>query len=393
MPTYRKRILERLGFYKSIVVVPNGILIHAVSVGEVVAAIPLIRSLQTQYPSLPITVTTTTPTGAQRVQQSLGKSVNHIYAAYDVTWIIKRLLRKIKPVCVIIMETEIWPNLIYSCYKQHIPTVIANACLSDSSFIGYKRIKFFIGKILQCLSCVAAQSSMDGARFVELGLSETKLQITGSLKFDVLANRQQQEEGKQYKYSLGDRLVLVAASTHAGEETQILAAYKEIRTDYPNLLLILIPRHPERFREVAELLVQQKFNFIRRSAGQECNNAVEVILGDTMGELGMYYAMADLVFVGGSLVPIGGHNLLEAAALELPCITGPYTYDCQETVKMLKQANGLVVIQNIAELEQQIKLLLGAPKDRAKLAANALQIVKQNRGAVQKLVLIVSGYL
>lgn len=390
LPTYRERILERLGFYKSLVVAPHGVVIHAVSVGEVVAAVPLVKALQAQYPALSITITTTTPTGAQRVKQSFGDKVLHMYVPYDIPWIVTRWLNKVRPSCVIIMETEIWPNLINSCYKHKIPTLIANACLSDSSFSGYKRINFFIKKILQQLTCVAAQSRMDGERFESLGLPTDKLQITGNLKFDVLVNKQQQDDGKLFKEGLGNRLVWVVASTHAGEETQILSAFKEVQKNHQDLLLILIPRHPDRFKEVAELLIQHKINFIQRSKNQACTNSVSVMLGDTMGELGMYYSIADVAFVGGSLVPIGGHNLLEPAALGIPCITGPYTYDCKETVVMLEQAAALIVVHNAAELAQQVKLLLDSIEYRAKIAANALQVVMQNRGSVQKIMQIIN---
>lgn len=371
----------------------DGILIHAVSVGEVVAAIPLIKALQKQYPLLPLTITTITPTGSQRVQQTFGDSVAHIYLPYDLSFAINSLLNNTTPKAVIIMETEIWPNLITNCRRRNIPVIIANGRISDPSVVGYKKIRWFITPILQQLSCVAAQSRMDGERFITLGLPKESLQIAGNLKFDVQANTQQQTAGHALKAQLTNRLVFVAASTHNGEEEQVLAAFKQIRGQVPQALLILIPRHPDRFAEVAELLKQQQINFVRRSENAVCASDITVLLGDSMGEMTMYYAMADLVFMGGSLIPIGGHNLLEPAALGVPSITGPNVHNFREITQLLQNAAAVWMVQNTDELAAKAIELLKNPELRKQMGVAALQTVESNKGALNKLMQIMEHYL
>lgn len=393
LPAYRVRLCERLGIYKTSSMRKDGILIHAVSVGEVVAAIPLIKALQKQYPQLPLTITTITPTGSQRVQQTFGDSVAHVYLPYDLSFAINSLLDKIAPKAVIIMETEIWPNFITSCKHLNIPVIIANGRISDSSVVGYKKIKWFIKPILKQLSCVAAQSRMDGERFLTLGLPKESLQITGNLKFDVQTNTQQQTAGLALKAQLRNRLVFVAASTHNGEENQVLAAFNQIRSQVPQALLILIPRHPDRFNTVAEILQQQQINFVRRSENRVCTDEVAVLLGDSMGEMTMYYAMADLVFMGGSLIPIGGHNLLEPAALGVPSITGPNVHNFREITQLLQNANAVWMVQNSDELAAKAIELLNNPALRQQMGAAALQTVQTNKGALNKLMQIMAHYL
>lgn len=380
---YRHRILERLGIYHNFSVKPGGFLIHAVSVGEVILALPLVKALQTQYPDLPITLTTTTPTGSQRVQQTLGNKVAHVYMPYDLPWMLESLYNKVQPSCVIIMETEIWPHLVNMCKRHKIPVGIVNGRISDQSIGRYLLVKFFIANVLKQLTFVAAQSQLDGDRFLQLGLPANKLQVTGNLKFDAQVNEQQLQAGKQLKAELNSRLIWVAASTHPGEEEQVLNAFKQVHSRVPNCLLILIPRHPDRFNAVADLLTAQQINFVRRTENKPCNDDVEVLLGDTMGEMGMYYAMADLAFVGGSLVPIGGHNLLEPAALGVPSLTGPHFFNFKEIVMLLQKADALTLVKNADDLAGQVVTLFQLPAICSQKGANALQVFMQNRGALK----------
>lgn len=381
LPAYRKRLLERLGIYTNFFPATNGIWIHAVSVGEVVAALPLIKALQQRSNPLPITVTTTTPTGSQRVLQSLDSTVFHVYLPYDIPWALKGLIKKLQPSCLIIMETELWPNLLHECSRQQIPVIIANGRISDRSFKGYLRFKWFIANILRQVTLVAAQSATDAARFVQLGLEPQKVQVAGNLKFEVQPNSIQQKQGITLKNSIAKRKIWVAASTHANEEEMVLQAYKKIKQQIPELLLILVPRHPDRFNTVANLLQQHNYNFVRHSSSNAIVDATEIILGDTMGELQMFYAAADIAFVGGSLVPVGGHNLLEPAMFGVPSITGPNTENFKDITKLLFDAGAIRIVPNVTELAPQIFRLLQQPELLKEMGQKARAVVLANNGA------------
>lgn len=381
LPAYRKRWLERLGVYKNFNPKTQGVWIHAVSVGEVVAALPLVKALRQKNDSLPITITTTTPTGSQRVQQVLGNSIYHVYLPYDIPFAIKGLIKKLQPSCLIIMETELWPNLLHTCKQHNIPTVIANGRISDRSLPRYKYFKWFILQMLQQLSFVAAQSATDAARFIELGSYAQKTLVAGNLKFEVEPNTTQQQEGLDLKVAFSDRIIWTAASTHANEEEQIIQAYREIKREIPNLLLILVPRHPDRFNIVANLLRTNAVNFVRYSLGITINTAIEVILGDTMGQLQKFYAASHLAFVGGSLVPLGGHNLLEPAMLGIPCITGPHTQNFKDITRLLLDAKVLTIVTNIKQLIRVASDSLQQPQLLEEMGNKSRSIIAKNSGA------------
>lgn len=385
---YRYRIFERLGLYKDLSVAPGGFLVHAVSVGEVVLTGPVIKALQHAYPRAAITLTTTTPTGSARVIQNYGAAVQHVYLPYDLPWAVNSFLNKVQPKCVIIMETEIWPHLINACWRRSIPIIIANGRLSDNSIKRYVWVKFFLKKVLPQLTFVTAQSKTDGARFLQLGLPTEKLLVTGNLKFDAQVNTLQADAGRELKETCAKRLIWVAASTHAGEESQILQAFREVQKAVPDLLLVLIPRHPDRFNEVADLLKEQRFNFTRRS-NQELLPQTEVLLGDSMGEMWFYYAFADIAFIGGSLVPIGGHNLLEPAALGIPTVTGQHYHNFKDITHLLQSNDAVQIVQNANDLAQVILALCNAVELRAQYGRNALQVVEQNKGAIADLTQVV----
>jgi len=283
-PNYRKRWFERYGYCRD-KVKPDGILIHSVSVGETIAAIPLIKQLQNRYPHLPITVTTMTPTGSQQVKKFLADSVSHVYLPYDLPCALKRFLNILQPKVVIIMETELWPNLICALKKRNIPLIIANARLSDRSARGYARLGKAINNLMPKITHIAAQNPVDAERFLQLGLPQAHLTITGSIKFDIELSDELQKKIIKLKSSWQlQRLVWIAASTHQGEDEIILAAHKELLKSIPDLLLIIVPRHPERFTTVEKLIVKYGLNYQLRSDDKIPTEQTQVMLGNTMGE-------------------------------------------------------------------------------------------------------------
>ncbi|MFQ1019948.1 lipid IV(A) 3-deoxy-D-manno-octulosonic acid transferase [Gilliamella sp. CG13] len=393
-PAYRQRWLERYGFCKN-KVKPNGILVHAVSVGETIAAIPLIKALQQKYPQLPITVTTMTSTGSERVKSLLKDSVSHVYLPYDLPGAIKRFLKTTKPKIVIIMETELWPNLISQCYKQKIPLIIANARLSERSAARYGKLGKAVKQLFSKISMVAAQNQQDGERFVSLGLPADHLAITGSIKFDINLSNEQRQNINQLKQQWQlKRPVLIAASTHSGEDEIILTAFKKLLLKHANLLLILVPRHPERFKTVEKLISDNGFNYLKRSTNQIPTEQTQIVLGDTMGELVELYAMADIAFVGGSLVKQGGHNPLEPALHHIAIITGEYFFNFQVICEQLIEAQGMIVCTNSADdLYSTIDRLLNDNSRRVQLGENAYLVLKQNQGALSRLLAVINHYL
>lgn len=393
-PDYRKRWLERYGFCRG-KVKPHGILVHSVSVGETIAAIPLIKQLQLKYPDLPITVTTMTPTGSQQVKKSLADTVSHVYLPYDLPCALKRFLTILQPKIVIIMETELWPNLICALKKRHIPLVIANARLSERSAKGYAKLGKSIKQLMLKIGHIAAQNSLDGERFVQLGLPKNQLTITGSIKFDIELTKQQQQQITELKSSWQQqRPVWIAASTHQGEDDIILAAHKMLLKTSPDLLLILVPRHPERFVTVEKSLRDYSINYQLRSEQKIPLPQTQVILGNTMGELLLLYGLADIAFVGGSLVERGGHNPLEPALHHLPIIMGESYFNFKVICQQLIAANALIITPaNQHDLSQKINDLLQDSVLKQTIGENAFQILKQNQGALARLMSVIDSEL
>jgi len=307
-PAYRKRWGERYGFYNK-PLKAGGIMLHSVSVGETLAAIPLVRALRHRYPDLPITVTTMTPTGSERVMSAFGGDVQHVYLPYDLPGALNRFLDKVDPKLVLIMETELWPNLISALHKRNIPLVIANARLSARSAAGYAKLGKFIQKLLRKITLIAAQNSEDGDRFIALGAKRNQLTVTGSLKFDISVTPQLASRAVALRRQWAPhRPVWIATSTHEGEESIMLLAHQALLKQFPDLLLILVPRHPERFPDAVNMVREAGLSFITRSSGEIPSASTQVVVGDTMGELMLLYGIADLAFVGGALVEQGGHN-------------------------------------------------------------------------------------
>lgn len=391
-PGYRQRISERLGYcpYR----VENSIWVHAVSVGETIAAVPLIKALQLRYPNIPIVVTTMSVTGSARVKALLGTSVFHSYVPYDTPDAVARFLQRIKPRLLIVMETELWPNLFAACQQRHIPIIVTNARLSAKSAAGYQRIPSITQPILQAISKLAAQGKADGERFIELGMKPDHVCITGSLKFDLEMPSDLIPQSQNLRQQLGvNRLIWIAASTHQGEEEIILTAHKKIREQCENALLILVPRHPERFNSIANLIEQQHFSLQRRSQPQDFSSATAVYLADSMGELLLMYAVADVAFVGGSLVQIGGHNMLEPAALSKPILVGPHLFNFAEISEMLLTANAMRKITRADELANEVLHLFEDAQYRKTCGENALRVVENNRGGLHKQTELIATYV
>ncbi|HPF58253.1 MAG TPA: lipid IV(A) 3-deoxy-D-manno-octulosonic acid transferase [Candidatus Competibacteraceae bacterium] len=390
-PGHRQRWRERLGFVPPLS--PGSLWIHAVSVGEVRAALPLIQALLDRYPERLLLVTTATLTGSRQVQEALGERVRHAYAPYDLPGAVQRFLHQTRPQMTIIMETELWPNLLRQCAAAGIPVLIANARLSERSAHGYARFRRFTASMLQDITLIAAQADADAERFRALGAP--RVEVTGNLKYDLKVPGTLLEQGQLLRQKwLGEqRPIWIAASTHAGEDEQILQAFAQVRTDWPDLLLVLTPRHPERFESVAELCRQRGFTMIRRSEHQSCTPDTAIFLGDSMGELLLFYATADLAFVGGSLVPTGGHNVLEPALLGLPVLFGPHMFNFTEASERLLEAAAAWKIMDAEELALTVSRLLADPQSGREAGQRGRHVVEDHRGALAALLALIEVYV
>lgn len=383
-PAYARRWSERFAAGGALPTEPC-IWVHAVSVGETLAALDMIRRLQAEYPDTPLLVTTTTPTGSERVRAALGDSVHHVYLPYDLPDHWWRFFRRLRPRMLIVMETELWPNLVAAASRRHIPVLLANARLSARSARGYARFSALTRPMLQRLACVAAQQQADADRFVALGLPASRLRVTGSIKFDLhlpAALRAQAAALHQAWVPPGGKLWL-AASTHEGEDAICLAAHRLARNHQPGLRLLLVPRHPERFGKVTALAVEQGFRTVRRSDYR--GGDFDVMVGDTMGELLAFYGASDIAFVGGSLVPRGGHNMIEPAAWARPVLSGPHLFNFTEVARLLEQAQALTLVENSEQLAEVLVSWCDQPALAMQKGQAALQVADANRGALDRL--------
>ena len=387
-PAYAKRIGERFALNLP-TMQPGGIWVHAVSVGESIAAAPMIRALLTRYPQLPITVTCMTPTGSERIQALFADEprIQHCYLPYDLPWAAARFLARVQPKLAVIMETELWPNHIHQCAKRGIPVALANARLSARSAKGYARFASLTRPMLQEMRLIAAQTQTEAERFRQLGARPECVQVTGSIKFDLTIDPQLLINARALRehWQAQERPVWIAASTHEGEDEIVLAAHRQLLASYPNALLILVPRHPERFNNVFGLCQREGFATVRRSANVVVDSHTQVLLGDTMGELLFLYAVADSAFVGGSLVPNGGHNLLEPAALAKPVLSGPHLFNFLEIATMLRNAGALEEVDGAQGLAMAVQRLFELPHDAQQMGEAGLKVMKTNQGALQRL--------
>jgi len=383
VPARWERWKERCGYAPML---RECIWLHAVSLGETIAATPLIKKMIERYPNSPILITNMTLTGSHQVTQQFGNKVINAYVPFDTPTFVKRFFNRTHPKIAIIMETELWPNIFRQCELRNIPLLVMNARLSQKSADGYQRfLKSLMRWMLSCVTNIACQAKADGERFVKLGLAREKLTITGNVKFDIAISDEQQQKGKELKQEIGQRLVWVAASTHESEEKIMLNAHKLLLEKNPNTLLILVPRHPERFDSVSELLTQEGWHFSRRSLHQAITSDTQVYLSDTLGEMMTIFAACDIAVVAGSFKPIGGHNVLEPAALAKPVISGPIVHNFTQAVDLLKDANAIEIVENNAEsLAKTLCTLLADEHLRNEMGARALEVVEANRGALNK---------
>jgi len=386
-PAYGQRIAERFG--RIAVRQDRPLWIHAVSVGETEAIAPLIELLLQRHPQLPLLITTTTPTGSARVQSLFGDRVSHCYCPWDLPHLMSRFLRRVQPRGLLIVETELWPNTLAACARYQVPVILANARMSARSARGYQRAATLARNMLQQLTVLAAQDAEGGQRFVELGLPESRLQITGSIKFDRQPPASADELGQQLRNHWGaQRPVLVAGSTRQldgeTEDALLLDVYARLKQQYPELLLVLVPRHPERFDTVAQLAADAGWRTARRSLN-DAGPDTEVFIGDSMGEMMGYYASADLCFVGGSLVETGGHNPLEPAMLGRPVLMGPHLFNFNDIARQLQACGGLTVVDDSPALTEALAQRLAQPELARSQGEAAQQFIARNQGALERL--------
>ncbi|MEJ6772752.1 MAG: lipid IV(A) 3-deoxy-D-manno-octulosonic acid transferase [Porticoccaceae bacterium] len=394
-PAYRKRWAERFGFPVYAESTADFIWLHAVSVGETLAAVPLVKTLQEKYPQHLLMVTCMTPTGSERIKAAFGDSVDHSYMPYDTPDAVARFLNRLKPKMLIIMETELWPNTIAACQSRDIPVILANGRLSARSAAAYQSISSLVQPMLSGISAVAAQHKDDGDRFIRLGLPPSALEVTGNIKFDLSLDRDVQDRAavlSEQWHCGNNRPVFLAASTHRGEDEIILQSFGHIKQQIDNALLVLVPRHPERFNQVGELCTSAGFTLARRSAGDKVE-AADVLLGDTMGELMVFFGACDVAFVGGSLVATGGHNMIEPAAWGVPVLTGPHLFNFTEASQLLLAADGMLVCNDAAELAEQCISLMGNKGRRQEVGNAARLVAEANRGALDKLMSVIDRFI
>lgn len=374
-----KELLQKIGFIDDgIESSKKPMWFHAVSLGEARAAAPLIEYALISHGTHPVIISTTTKTGLDYLKINFGHRAKIIFFPFDFPLAVKKFLKKVNPLVAIFMETELWPNMLHACRKRRIPMLLANARLSLRSAKKYHRIKPLMQDMLSCIDIVAAQAMDDAKRFLDLGCAKDKILVVGNIKFDagdVFHNKQ----------ALENRLCFLAASTHAGEEEKIIAAFKRIRSVYPDALLLVAPRHPERCNSVARLCEKNQLNYLRQTVTDLDNKLpVPVFLIDTIGELEKFYRVANIVFVGGSLVPVGGHNLIEPACFQLPIITGSHLDNIVAISDLFSKALALKIVNDEVDLADTVILLWRNKDERQEMGKRAQQLVLKNRGAVLK---------
>ncbi len=391
-PSYRERLGERFGLGPAVAGRP--IWIHAVSVGEVQAADPLVRRLLERHPQQAIVLTTVTPTGAARARQLFGGRVHHRYVPFDLPGSVRRFFDRVQPRLAMILETELWPNLYAECGRREVPLVLASARLSPRSVGRYRRLVPLFRQALSHGIVIAAQSEADAARFRSIGAAPERTHVTGNIKFDFQPPPDIESRGREWRErQVAGRAVWVAGSTHEGEEETVLDAHRRVLERSGDALLILVPRHPQRFEAVRELLARRGEASVSRASGAAVTADRQVLLGDTMGELMMFYAAADVAFVAGSLVPIGGHNLLEPASLGRPVLTGPHNFNSEKIAQLLFEAGAARVVADTAALASEVAKLLADPGRRAAMGAAGRAALDANRGAIDRLLALVEPLL
>lgn len=393
-PKFGARWKEHFGITPKLDGQARPLWIHAVSVGESLAAIPLIKAIKAQTPEQRIVVTTTTSTGAEQISK-LGNLVEHRYMPIDFAFAVRGFLKAVNPAKMLIIETELWPNTLATVHKANIPIIVVNARLSEKSQQNYAKVQPLFNLIHPCLSKVLCQSQADADRFAKLGVAAEKLCVTGSIKFDIHISDEIKRKGAELRAQLGqDRPIWIAASTHKGEDEQVLDAHRQVLETHPNALLILVPRHPERFDSVFELCQAQGFETIRRTQQQDVSDSTQVYLGDTMGEMLILLGAADVCFMGGSLIgdKVGGHNVLEPAALGVPVITGPSFFNFKEIVDRLLMDENIEVADDSNSITLSLKKYFDDKRLTSTKKHKLLSFVSLNSGSLSKTVTEFSQY-
>lgn len=389
----RQGVRERFGYYAQERLAPligkKTVWVHAVSVGETQAAAPLVKALKSRYPDWAVVLTNVTETG-HRVAKGIDGVDLCLYFPYDFFWTVRRVFSKLKPALVVVVETEIWPNFVRTARRCGVPTVLVNGRISDRSFPRYSRMRFFIKPVLQQFSRFCMQSAVDAQRIEAMGAPAERIEVTRNLKFDMQTGglNEQDPAPIRRKYSIpADSRVFVAGSTHVGEEEQVVDVYRRLLKNHPDLCLVLVPRHPDRCRAVGELLSSSNLPYSLRSEIEGTPGPMasgNVLLVDTVGELLQFYAVADLIFVGGSLVPIGGHNILEAALLKKPVLFGPHMHNFKEISRLLVKAGGGLVVADGEEFFRVATNLLEEPERCQEMGAKGYALLQDNRGATER---------
>jgi len=394
LPAYRKRVLERFAYnlpkFKA-----HGIWIHAVSVGETIAAKELIFSLMQIYPHLPITVTCTTPTGSQTITKLFGNKVQHCYLPYDLPYATQRFVAKLQPQIAIMLETEIWPNLINICSNRNIKLMIANGRMSQRSYCGYLKFKTLVNFTLQQISLIAAQTTEDAKHFIQLGAISKQVVVTGSIKFDFTydENISTDAQNLRLKWQAQNRPIWIAASTHQGEDAIILKAHLTLLKTYANALLVLVPRHIERTNDIVQLANSYDLTCVLRSSNLTPTAQTQVFIGNSIGELLLFYALSDIAFVGGSLIAHGGHNMLEPAAFKLPLLAGVHNFNFADITRQMLNNNGLTIVNNANDLSANLISLFKNNTLRTNIGLNAFDVLQQNKGALNQLLSKISSLI
>ena len=382
-PAYRRRWAERLALYGG-GRLDNSVWIHAVSVGEVLAAAPMIRELQARYPETPLVITTTTPTGSEQVLKLFGDRVTHVYCPWDLPDVLARFFRAFNPRLLLVMETELWPNMLAAAHRRGVPSVLVNGRLSEKSWRNYGRFRALTTPMLARLTMVLAQTDVERERFIDLGVRPQAANATGSIKFDIEIDPGLRERAEALRVEWSGRPVWLAASTHPGEDEQVLRAHQRVLGRHPDALLVLVPRHPERFDTVANQIAAAGLTVARRSTDQLVTAETSVYLADTMGELLMLFGVCDLAFVAGSLVPVGGHNLLEPAAWGKPVLSGRHLHNFERIAGLLDEAGALTLVDDSEQLADTLTTLLADQDSLRRQGQAASELVAAHRGALAR---------
>jgi len=381
-PGYRRHIGERFGRYAGTRQSGPLLWLHAVSVGEVRGAAPLVRALRSAYPQHAVLLTCTTAAGRETARQLLGNAVRIAYFPYDLPWVVARFLDHFRPQIALVMETEVWPNVLAACRARGVPTVLANARLSEKSARGYRRLGALARNAFASFRAICAQDSESAARLRALGAGNVT--ITGNLKFDAEPDSAKLAEGRALKASLGGRRVLLLASTRDGEEKMLLEALGTVDTLQPDTLLVLVPRHPQRFDEVAALVAGRGLVLARRSRGEAPAPGTALYLGDTMGEMALYYALADVAIIGGSFAPLGAQNLIEACAVGVPVVIGPSSFNFPEVTRLACAEGAALQVRDAAEAARVAAGLLADTTRQAAMGEAGVRLCAAHRGATAR---------